>query len=256
MQRSLIAMLTTVVFTLGALSVAHAGLIVKQETRDTGTHKTVQEVSYFDGNRMASHSSDGTGAIYDGDRQVIWTYDTRHKIYTKTTAAQMKAMAAKAKAMGDKMMREEMKNMSPKMRKQVEAEMKKPKKGPTYKRMGTMRTVGKWRCTPVAKFDADGYKVDSMCIATYKELGITSDDRKVFKSLNDFEASFAGDDDSSASSGSLPERVQKQLGLQGLPVEDSDNNHISTTTSVRHGHISASVFQLPKGLKEQKMFGR
>lgn len=257
MKRSSVYVSLCLALVFGAGSLAHAGLIVKQKERNENTHKTTYTTLYVEGNRMAARGSNGTGFIFDGDSMTSWNYDTRHKMYMKVTAAQMKAMMKKTKAMADKMMREELKHMSPKMRKQVLAEMKKQKKGPSYKRTGPMRKVGKWRCTPVAKYSSSGELQDSMCIATFKELGIVPSDLKVLKAMNRFEAASGtgGDCDSCSSSGVLSPLAQKQLGLNGMPVVEGDNFDKTTTLSVRHGHVPDSVFKLPKGLKERKMFG-
>lgn len=257
MKRSVVYVSFSLALGFGVASLAHAGLIVKQQERSLETHKVTDTTVYIDGNRMAARASDGTGYIFDGDSMTSWNFDTRHKMYMKMTAAQMKAMMKKTKAMADKMMREQLKHMSPKMRKQVLAEMKKEKAGPTYKRTGSMRKVGEWNCTPVAKYSSSGEQQDTMCIATYKELGITASDRKVFGAMNRFlEASDSGGDcDSCSGAGVLSARAQKQLGLNGLPVEEGDNLHKTTILSVRHGHVPASVFRLPKGLKERKIPG-
>lgn len=245
------------VLVLAAVSDAQAGLIIKQMEKNSDTRKTTRSTLYIDGNRMAVRNDDGTGMIFDGNKLTSWNYDTHRKYYLKMTAAQMKTMMQKTKAMADKMMKEQLKHMSPKMRKQVLAEMKKQKKGPTYKRTGAMRKVGKWNCTPVVKYDSSGEQQDSMCVATFKELGITAADRKVFKAMDRFlEASGNGGDcDSCSSSGVLSATAQKQLGFKGIPVEEGDNISKTTTLSVRHGEVPTSVFHLPKGLKERKMPG-
>lgn len=221
MKPSTIYLSLSLALLFGVGSLAHAGLIVRQKERNSETHKTVYTTIYIEGNRMAARASNGTGFIFDGDSMTSWNYDTRHKMYMKMTAAQMKAMTQKAKAMGDKMMREELKRMSPKVRKQVLAEMKKKKRGPSYKRTGAERKIGKWRCTPVAKYSSSGELQDSMCVATFKELGIVPGDLKVFKAMNRFEqtSTSGGDCDSCTSSGVLSPRAQKQLGFNGLPVE-------------------------------------
>lgn len=90
-----------------------------------------------------------------------------------------------------------------------------------------------------------------MCIATFEELGITLADRKILNSMGNFMASLVSVIDDT--SGPLSEHAQAQLGLQGLPVEDSNNVEISTIVSIHHGDIPVHVFQLPKGLKERSL---
>ena len=258
MKRSMVfASLSTVVL-FSVASMAQAGLIIKQVEKHSDTHKTTRSTLYIDGNRMAVRTGDGTGMIFDGDKLTSWNYDKRHKYYVKMTAAEMKQMVTQSKAMADKMMQEQLKRMSPKMRKQVLAEMEKEKKGPTYKRTGPKRKVGQWECTPVAKYSSSGERGDTMCVATFKELGITSGDREVFKSMDRFlRAAGGGDDcDGCSSSGILSKRAEQQLGFRGVPVEEGDNFSKTMIVSVRHGNVPASAFRLPKGLKERRMPGR
>jgi len=258
MKRSAVLASLSAALLLGVASAAQAGLIIKQVERHSDTHKTTKSTLYIDGNRMAVSTDDGTGMIFDGDKLTSWNYDKRHNYYIKMTAAEMKQMVAKSKAMADQMMKEQLKQMSPKMRKQVLAEMEKEKKGPTYKRTGPKRKVGQWECTPVAKYSSSGEQDDTMCVATFKELGITPADREVFKSMDRFiQAAGSGDDcDGCSSSGILSKRAEQQLGFRGLPVEEGDNFSKTTIVSVRHGDVPASAFRLPKGLKERKMPGR
>ncbi|MEJ2346412.1 MAG: hypothetical protein P8076_11055 [Gammaproteobacteria bacterium] len=254
-NRPIIVLLAAGAMAAASPFAARAGVIITQQFKHTDTHKVEKTTTYIDGNRMAARSDDGTGMIFDGDRQVTWSYDTRHKMYTKMTAAEAKAMVAHSKAVADKMMRDELKHMSPKMRKLVEAEMLKSKKGPTYKRVGAPRKVGQWRCTPVAKFSSDGEKQDTMCVASFEELGITAGDQAVFKALNRFMEGM--DCDSCSSSGPLSGRAERQLGFRGMPVEERDPAFgVTTVTSIRHGSVPASVFQLPKGLKQRSLSGR
>ncbi|MEJ2508187.1 MAG: hypothetical protein P8009_01690 [Gammaproteobacteria bacterium] len=255
-RTAVLASLFTVLL-FGAASAARAGLIITQVEKQSDSHKTTKSTLYIEGNRMAVRAEDGTGMIFDGDKQTSWNFDTHRKYYVKMTAAEMKAMVAKSKAMADKMMKEQLKHMSPKVRKQMLAEMKKEKKGPTYKKTGSVRRVGKWKCTPVAKYSSDGEQQDQMCVATFEELGITAGDRKVFRAMNRFiEAAGSGDDcDGCSSSGILSKRAEQQLGFRGLPVEEGDNFTKTTLVSIRHGAVPASVFKLPAGLKERKMPG-
>lgn len=254
-KRRMIILLTTCAMAVGPSFAARAGVIITQQFKHTDSHKVEKTTTYIDGNRMAARSDDGTGMIFDGGRQVTWNYDKRHKIYTKMTAAEAKAMVAHSKAVAAKMMRDELKHMSPKMRKLVEAEMLKQKKGPTYKRVGAPRKVGQWRCTPVAKFSSDGEKQDTMCVASFKELGISAEDQAVFKALNKFMAGM--DCDSCTSSGPLSGRAERQLGFRGLPVEERDPAFgVTTVTSIRHGTVPSGAFKLPQGLKQRSLSGR
>lgn len=234
-----------------------AGLVVKQKTVDSDTNKIEQATLYIEGNRMAVRSDAGTGMIFDGDRQISWNYDLKRKMYMKLSAAQAKAMIEKSKAYADKMMKAQMKQMSPKMRKQFEAEMKKQQQGPTYKKMGAVRKVGQWHCVPVAKFSPEGQQQDSLCIASFRELGIDHKDRKIFKSLGRFMSTMGGGNcDDCSNSGVLPERLQKQLGLNGLPIEERNGgSEVTTILSIKHESVPAGVFKLPSGLREQKLPG-
>ena len=249
--------LAAVFFACTVATQANAGLIVRQKMVHGDTQNVEHATLYIEGNRMAVRSDSGTGMIFDGDRQMSWNYDLKRKMYMKLSAAQAKAMIEKSKAYADKMMKAQMAQMSPKMRKQFEAEMKKQKQGPTYKKMGAMRKVGQWHCVPVAKFSPEGQQQDSLCIASFKELGIDHKDRKIFESLGRFMSTMGGDNcDDCSNSGVLPAALQKQLGLNGLPVEERNGgSEVTTVLSIKHEDVPAGVFKLPSGLQEQKLPG-
>lgn len=242
---------------LAGASLAKAGIIITATSKNRDTGKVTHPTLYIDGNRLAIRVDGGTGMIFDGDSQTTWNYDIPHKYYFKMTGSDAKALAVKTQRMADAAMKSELAGMSPEMRKKVKAEMQKEaeqaKKGPHYRRTGTDRTVGKWNCTPVARFSANGEKQESMCIASYEALGISPDDLKVLDSLDRFVAQMGSSNDSG--SGHLTPAAEKQLGLSGYPVEDDDGTLVSTVTAVRHGAVPAKVFQLPSGLHERKMLG-
>jgi hypothetical protein len=251
MKSPITTLLAVVLVSLTALSAAEAGVTIVQKDTDKDSHKTRETTIYIEGDKLASRSKSGSGTIFDGSTQTSVFYDTKEGTYRKLTLEQAKAMVKYYKDTGEKIMREQLKKMPPAMRKKVEAQMAEEKEKPHYEKAGAPRKVGNWECTPVVRIAPSGRKDASMCVASYDELGIGPEDRKVLKSMNAFIA--AMNEVGGMDAGGFGPEAQKEVGLQGLPIEEDNPNEKTTIVSIEHGAVPADAFKLPSGLKERKM---
>lgn len=233
-----------------------SGVIITLESKNLQTHETKQIKLYVKANRIAYRAKDGSGMIFDGDRQVSWNYDTKHGIYLKMDADSARAIRKQARRAAERdkeTLRREMAQLPTERRKLLQKRFKSLQPGqPRYKHLGPNKKVGKWRCAPVARVDRSGNEKERMCIASFKELGIPPTDQKVFESMDRFVAMMGPDHHSAHSRFTL--QAEETLGLHGIAVQDQFAGIATRVVSVRHGAVPDDVFRLPKGLKEISLF--
>lgn len=233
-----------------------SGVIITLESKNLQTHETKQIKLYVKTNRIAYRAKDGSGMIFDGDRQVSWNYDTRHGIYLKMDADNARAIRRQTRRAADKRkeaLRREMAQAPAARRKDLKERIESLQPGaPRYKRLGPKKEVGKWRCTPVARVDRSGHEKERMCIASFDDLGIPPKDRKVFDSMDRFVAMMGPDYHSTHSRFTL--QAEDALGLHGIAVRDQFAGITTRIVSVRHGTVPDDVFRLPKGLKKITLY--
>jgi len=233
---------------------ARAGATLTEKVVDKNTGQSTTVTMYVDGNRLAYGTGRG-GMIFDGDKQTSWTYDLKRKMYMELTASHAQALKKRAKAARAKtreMLHDRLKHLPKSQRKRMEQEWERQlNKRPHFKRLGGSKKVGKWRCAPVVKVDADGNAIEHMCIATFKALGIDGRDQKALESIKRFNASMSSGSDGRDTGFGL--QAEKEVGLTGIPVSDDDAASTSTLLSVHHGAVPEKVFRLPKGMKKMSL---
>jgi len=255
MKRHLLAVVPAAM-ALGWSPTGHGDMVITLKSESLHTHQTKRIELYVSQNRIAYRDKNGSGMIFDGDRQVSWNYDTKHGIYLKMDAASARAIRRQARQAAErreKTFRQEMAELPTERRKLMQKQFQslKPHK-PHYERLGPQKKVGRWRCTPVARVGPSGKQRERMCIASYKELGIPPQDRKVFESMDRFVAMMGPDHHSAHSRFTL--QAEDELGLHGMAIRDQYAGIATKVVAVRHEKVSAAVFQLPKGLKEISLF--
>ena len=176
-------------------------------------------------------------------------YNTRLKMFSKTTVDKAEVMVKRARKMNERMRRTQLDRLPPDKRMEVEAELAAREANPSLKQMGKDKIVGKWRCTPVVEYiPSSTVPIETLCVASFGQLGITEGDRKILKNIEKTTDRFAGH---FGGPGRRIEGALKKIGIEGMPVEIRHSiNGVTTVVSVSHGAISPSVFEVPTGLRE------
>jgi hypothetical protein len=167
------------------------GILIVEKTT-SGTTTATNQVQ-IEKTRMRAESARPDGGkqimLFDGGAQVMRMIDTDKKTYTEMTKADVDRMGAQlAGAMAQ--MQEQMKNMPPAARAQMEAMMKGRGMAPgataktEYRKAGTDK-VGKWTCD---KYDGyvEGQKTSEICTVDPKTLGFAVTDFQVTQQLGEF----------------------------------------------------------------------
>ncbi len=254
MKRYLFAILGAAV-ALSGWSTGDADVIITLKSKNLQTGETKRIEVYARGNRIAYRAKDGSGMIFNGDRQTSWNFDTKHGICLKMDADSariIKEQARQAVHKREQTLREQMAQLPTERRKRLQEQLMSLQQPPHYKRLGPDKKVGQWRCTPVAKVDQSGKQRERMCIASFKELGIDPRDQKVFESMDRF-VSMMGPDHHSAHSRFTLE-AEDELGLHGVAVRDEFSGIATRVLSVRHDKVPDDIFELPEGLRQISLF--
>jgi hypothetical protein len=236
-------------------------LVVQKTTRGTAT---ITNQIQIEKTRMRADMMNAGGRkqviVFDGNAQVLRIIDDEAKTYNEITKADVDQIASQmAGAMS--MMQQQMANMPPEQRAQMEAMMRgrgmpaggaQPKT--EYVKTGTDK-VGKWTCT---KYDAmrGGAKTAEMCTVDPKALGFTADDFTVTKQLGEFFGKLIPQQsDQLFRLGSVDEK-----GFEGLPVRVVGTGPQASTTEVTDASRQSfpdSLFTVPAGYQKQAFgFGR
>ena len=240
----------------GTAQAADGLLIVQKTTSGTGAPQTNQV--QIDATRMRAESTGPTGGkqivMFDATKQVLTMVDPDRKTYTEITKAEMEALGGQmASAMAQ--MQEQMKNMPPEQRAQIDAMMKgrgigAPGTAPktVYKKTGT-DTVGKWTCVKYEGYTG-AEKTSEVCTVDPKALGFAASDFEVSKQMAAFfKKIIPGMADQMFTIGSAEEQ-----GFSGVPVRQTitvAGRQVTTEmTEVSRQAFPASVFQVPAGYQK------
>src|SRR5512140_424243 len=139
---------------------------------------------------MLSAMGDEGGAIFRGDKQVLYVIEPKEKTYREITKEDADALGSK---MNDAMakMQEAMKNMPPEQRAMVENMMKSkmsaaPAEGKrTVKATGEQKTINGFDCSGYV-VTQDGGMTTEVWAADPKSAHLKPEDLSVFKDLGDF----------------------------------------------------------------------
>jgi Domain of unknown function (DUF4412) len=236
------------------------GILLVETTTTGGTTKTNQ--IQLEKTRMRTESADAKGTttvvVFDAAAQVMRMIDVPKKSYTETTKEEADRMGAQMTDVMAKM-QEQLKNIPPAQRAQMEAMMKNmPGMGAAvakteYKKVGTDK-VGKWTCDKYEGYQ-NGKKTSELCTVDPKALGLTVADFEVTQQLGEFFVKMMPQNaDQGFSLGK-----NEPSGYSGVPVRRTysvlGKETVSELTEVSHQTFADAIFAVPEGF-QKKAFGR
>jgi hypothetical protein len=243
-------------------SVASAGLTLtferKNSSGETGTAVMMFEPGHIRSDGMGGGGPRGGGGrsgsmIFDAAAKKIVMIDPEKKTYHELTEAEAKAMKERMDGMKAQMA-EQLKNMPPEQRKQMEERLNRMGAGGAveikYDSLGKKKKI--------AGFDCEMYKVtvgtfssSEACIAPWSSNLVTKAEAEQFrKSFADLEKTFSGLSAMRSSDWSKAPGIpieQTHLGQDGKP------EWTTTLKSISRGSIPTSQFQVPAGFTKQDM---
>jgi hypothetical protein len=243
----------------GTAQAADGILIVQQTTFGAGAPQTNRV--QIDARRMRAEATGPDGGkqivVFDGVKQVMMLIDDAKKTYTEMTKADIDALGAQMSGMMAQL-QEQMKNMPPEQRAQIEAMMKgrgaaMPGMGAAktqYRKAGT-GTVGKWTCDKYEGYSGET-KVSEICTVDPKVLGFTAADFEVSKEMAAFFKKIVP-----TGAAEMFSVGSTELGFSGVPVRTVSYNGpqpiTSEVTEVNRQTFPDSVFQAPAGYQKTDM---
>jgi hypothetical protein len=226
---------------------------------------------YLDGDKLRIEQPEGkdtTIIIYRGDKNLVWMIRPGEKLYqeiTKEDIQKMKAQMEQAK----KMMDEQMKNLPPEQREQMEKMMGKmpgaqaEKKETVYKLLGKNEKVNDYTCEHYAAY-TDGDKTWELWTTDYKNMPVDFKDLAPLEGLGQFFGEMAGDDFESYFVGT-EEPFQGEEGphFHGMPVKWTDIEadsvvDVNELKVLEKRTLDPGLFEVPKGYKktDKPIFGK
>ena len=199
--------------------------------------------------------------VFDGTKQVLWMISPDKKSYSEMTKADVDRMGTQmAGAMA--MMQEQMKNMPPEQRAQMEAMMRgrgmpglvAAASKTEYRKVDTDK-VGKWTCDKYEGYQ-NNQKVSEVCTVNPQALGFSAADFGVTRQLADFFRQLMPQNADNLFAMGKPE----DQGFSGIPVKRvamaGPRQSVTELTDVSRQSFSDSLFALPPGVqKEAAPFG-
>jgi hypothetical protein len=242
---------------------ADAGVLIVEKTTVAGGAPQTHQIQ-IDKDAMRVEHEVGPGekgaVVFDGAKQLLWIVNYDKKSYTEMTKADVDRMGQQ---MGDATARvqEQLRNLPPDQRAQVEAMMKSRgmpgvKAGPrtTYRKVGT-DTVGRWTCDRYEGY-LEAQKTSELCTVDPKVLGLTAADFDVARKLADYFRQL------------MPNQAESMFrvgqgdeqGFSGVPVRRvvlaGSRPSTSEMTEVSRQTFAPSTFEVPAGFRKQVIGGR
>jgi uncharacterized protein DUF4412 len=235
------------------------GIQIVEKSTTGATTRTSQ--AQIEKTRMRSESTGPNGTVimvFDGTAEVMRTIDMQKKTYTEMTKADVDRMGTQLSGAMAKM-QEQMKNMSPAARAQMEAMMKGRGMSPgapakTEYRKAGKGTSGKWSCDKYEGY-RDNVKTSELCTVDAKTLGFTPADFQVTQQLAKFFQAM------------VPQGAEQMFnvgtgepqGFSGVPVRRSytlaGRETVSELTDVSRQNFPDSLFAVPAGFTKQAFPG-
>jgi hypothetical protein len=235
------------------------GILIVQKTTSGGNTTTSQV--QIEKNRMRAETGGVAGrkqvVVFDGTAQVMRIIDDGAKSYSEMTKADVDSFGAQMSgAMAQ--MQQQMANLPPEQRAQVEAMMKGRGMGAApakteYTKIGT-DTVGKWTCD---KYEArrSGSRTSEICTVDPKVLGFTAADFEITRQLAEFFGKL------------VPQQADQMFrlgtttdqGFSGFPVRIVSPGTPPTITElseVSRQTFPDALFAPPAGYKKEAFAGR
>jgi hypothetical protein len=251
------AVMGLVGLTLAAKPLAAAdGVLIVQKTTVGDTTRTAQvQIAQH---RMRAENSGPNGAgrqvvVFDGQKSVLWIINDEKKTYAEITRPDVDRLGAQVNDMMAQM-RQQMANMPPEQRAQVEAMMRgrglpigPPPTKVEYRKTGT-DTVGKWACDKYEGYQ-DSLKTVEVCAVGPEALGLTSADLEILRELSGFLSKVLppGQQDL------FPFAKTDEQGFSGVPVRRvsfGPRPSTSEVTSAGRQSFPESAFVVPAGYEK------
>jgi hypothetical protein len=257
-MKTLVSLACALFVTAGTAHAA-SGILIVQKTTSDGAVKTHQ--IQIEPTRMRAESvgpNGGTTAlVFDGAKQVLYMIDVDKKTYSEMTKADVDQLATQLNgAMA--MLQQQMANLSPEQRAQMEAMMKgrglpgaaaaAPK--PRYRKTGT-DVVGKWKCDKYERYEGEE-KTSEICTVDPKALGFSASDFAVTRQLADFFSKI------------MPQNARQifsigtgeDQGFSGVPIRSVVTIGGQQTTSelaeITRQNFAESTFAVPPGFQKRE----
>lgn len=236
------------------------GVLIVEKTTTGGATKTNQV--QIEKTRMRVEAAGPTGGsqvfVFDGSAQVMRMIDSDKKTYTEMTKVDVDRLGAQmAGAMAQ--IQEQLKNLPPAQRAQMEAMMKgrgmvlDAATKTEYRKVGVDK-VGAWTCDKYEGYQS-GQKTSELCTVDPKTLGFTVADFQVTQQLAEFFQKL------------MPQNADQMFslgksdaqGFSGVPVRRTysvlGRQSVSELTEVSRQTFADSIFTVPAGFQKQA-FGR
>jgi hypothetical protein len=250
---------TMAVVAMAVPTFAADGLLITEKTT-TGTTSQEHQIQ-IEPNRMRAETSGPGGAqvmIFDGTAQVLRIVNPANKTYSEMTKADVDRMGAQMSQMMAQM-QEQLKNLPPDQRAQVEAMMRgrgaamggtAPKV--EYRRAGNGH-VGSWDCAKYEGF-LDGKKVSELCTVEPGALGVKEADVQVTRQMAEFFAAMVPGGMSRQEVFAIGDAAQN--GYSGLPISRTNLGPPASTmelVGITRQSFDEAIFQVPEGYRKQAL---
>jgi hypothetical protein len=256
--RSLFATLT-----FGLAMAAQAGTTLETVNRNLadGGSTTINTWAQNGMLRVESKSNDGAMIFRD---DTVFSLNHKEKSYIAMDRASMKRMADQLSPALNAI-QEQMKNMTPEQRAQMEkmmggrmpAGLGSPETKQEIKRTSRTAKVGSYSCTYVEVLE-DGVMTDEICVAPGNSLKGSEELIVAAKKMADLMKEMMAN----MNAPWLKQMAEKQTAnfekLGGIPVlsrhfEDGKPNNETTMTAIRSESLAASLFEIPAGYTKKDL---
>ena len=260
-SRSTIALPVALVCMLASPVLAADGVLIVQQSTSGGKSTTNQV--QMEKTRMRADVTGAMGeklsTIFDSTKQILWVVNYDRKSYMEMTKADVDRTAGQLNAAMSQM-QEQMKNMPPAQRAQIEAMMRGRGIGPAaanrarpqYRKTGS-DTVGRWSCDKYEGFQNE-QKVSELCTVDPKVLNLAPADLEITRQLASFFEALMPQN-----AAALFRIGSDDQGFSGVPVRSVTTNGGQSTTielkDVTRQNFADSTFALPEGFQKQQMPG-
>ena len=259
--RWIVASLIAVMCALPEPMLAADGVLLVQQVNN-GSGPTTAQVQ-LEKTRMRADTVGPMGekmtVIFDANRQVLWMVNYDMKSYTEMTKADVDRLGGQVNA-AMAQLEEQLKNMPPAQRAQVEAMMRGRGIGPgaarparpQYRKTGT-DMVGRWACDKYDGFQND-QKVSELCTVDPKVLNLTTADLDVSLQLATFFEAVMPQN-----AGALFRLGSSEQGFSGVPVRSVNTvggrQVVTELKEATRQNFADSTFAVPTGFQKQQMPG-
>jgi len=247
---------------LAIASSAHAGTILEMTNRDLA-NKTESLVKTFvqDGRlRVETGGAQETFVIFRDD--TIYTFDPKQKTYIALDRATMQKLANQLNP-ALKMLQEQMANMTPEQRAQIErmtgAKLPGSTKEPVQEIRMTPRTdkVAGYACT-YAEVLEDGVVQHEACVVPPADLKGSKELYDVASKVGTLIKDMMASVDAPWMRQMMDKQLENFTALGGLPVltrtfDEGKPLHEGTMKSIRNASIPAAQFEIPAGYKPREL---